>query len=252
MIARRRMFDRRPILTQFADKCSAREYIAQRLGPRVLPRRLHVATDPQAIPWDELPQRYVVKATHGSGWVRIVDGPADSADLTRLCSEWLSKSYYRMMREWPYKNIQPRIIIEEFIDDGNGQAPTDYKFFVFHGKPRFVQVDASRFTGHTRSLYDLSWKRLGFTMGYPPIPHDVPRPAHLTEMAEAAGRLADDVDFLRIDFYDTKRQFYVGEITTTPGAGLDRFSPPIANAQVGAFWLNRTASSKAMPPRAPD
>ena len=235
-IAYRRMFDRRPMLTQFADKCAARDYITARLGARVLPRLHHVTEDPRSIPWDILPERYVVKATHGSGWVRVVTSGVDREALTRQCQEWLGRSYYRHMREWPYKGIPPRIIIEEFIDDGSGCAPADYKLFVFDGRPAFIQVDGTRFSDHRRSFFDLKWQRLPFTLHYQPILHEVARPRHLEPMLEAAARLAAGVDFLRVDFYDTPEQFYVGELTTTPGAGLDVFCPLEADEQVGQLW----------------
>jgi len=236
-VFRRLMFDRRPILTQFADKYGARAYIEERLGSVVLPRLYHVTEDPATIPWESLPSRYVVKATHGSGWIRLVeDGGADRAAITQACSQWLRRNFYPVHREWPYKNIPPRIIIEEFLDDGSGGVPLDFKFFVFHGVPRLIQVDATRFSGHTRSLYDLGWNRLPVTLRFPPVPHEVPRPVHLEQMIAAAAELGRGIDFLRVDLYDTPRQFYVGELTTAPGAGREAFDPPEFDRELGRFW----------------
>jgi len=235
-VCHRLMFDRRPILTQCADKYAARDYIEHRLGSAVLPRLCHVTRDPATIPWDALPDRYVMKATHASGWIRVVTGSVDREALAHLCGQWLRQSYYSVSREWPYRNITPRILIEEFVDDGSGTVPPDFKFFVFDGKPAIIQVDASRFTGHTRALYDLQWRRLPVTLQFPPVPNETPPPEHLAQMIEAAAELGRGMDFLRVDLYDTPRQFYVGELATSPEAGLGVFTPRDFDESLGRLW----------------
>jgi TupA-like ATPgrasp len=235
-VCHRLMFDRRAVLTQFADKYGARAYIESRLGSGVLPRLYHVTSDPASIPWDSLPHRYVVKATHGSGWIRIISGAVDREDLARVCSQWLRTNYYSVNREWPYKNISPRILVEEFVDDGGGGIPLDFKFFAFGGEPGIIQVDASRFTGHTRAFYDPEWTRVPVTLRHPPIPNEVPRPIHLGQMIKAAVELSRGMDFLRVDLYDTPQQFYVGELTTAPGAGLEVFNPKDFDEHLGKLW----------------
>lgn len=239
----RLMFDRRPILTQLADKYGARAYIEERLGTAVLPRLYHVGQDPAAIPWDDLPPRYVLKATHASGWIKLVTGAVDREATLRLCSQWLRQSYYPVNREWPYKHIPPRILIEEFLDDGSGSSPPDFKFFVFDGRPAIIQVDAARFTSHTRSFYDLEWQRQPVTLRWPPVPYEVPRPRHLAQMIEAAVALGRGMDFVRVDLYDTPRQFYVGEITTTPEAGRGVFTPVDFDERLGRLWTSPRSGS---------
>jgi hypothetical protein len=127
-ILRRKVFDRRAIFTTFADKYAVREYVAARVGPQILPKIYYVTTDPASIPFNNLPQRFVVKPTHGSGWVRVVlDKDAlDRQELIRTCNQWLGRSYYEFLREHEYKNIPRRIMVEEFIDDGSGCVPKDY------------------------------------------------------------------------------------------------------------------------------
>lgn len=235
-VCHRLMFDRRPILTQLADKYGSRAYIEERLGSEKLPRLYHVTQEPATIPWETLPSRYVIKGTHGSGWVKLVTGSIDRVATERLCSEWLQQNYYWMHREWPYRNIVPRIMIEEFLDDGSGGVPADYKLFVFNGEPAIIQVDASRFTGHTRAFYDLEWKRLPVTLTYPAIPGEIPPPVHLHEMIEAAAELARGMDFLRVDLYDLPTRFYAGELTTTPGGGLEVFKPMDFDEALGKRW----------------
>ena len=119
-VLHRILFDRRAVLTQVADKAAVRDYVEARLGRQLLPERYYITIDPDTIPFDKLPDRFVVKRTHGSGWVQIVTDKStlDRATLIETCRGWLRQSYYEATREWVYKNIEPRIIVEQFIDDG--------------------------------------------------------------------------------------------------------------------------------------
>jgi hypothetical protein len=177
-ILHRILFDRRTVLTQIADKAALRSYVASRVGAHILPELYCVTTDPETIPFDDLPSRFVVKPTHGSGWVQIVTDKSklDRAALIKTCQGWLKQSFYEQTREWVYKNIAPRIIVEQFIDGGNGKAPNDYKLFVFGGVVEMIQVDADRFTHHQRRLYSPAWERLPVLLHYDDISGDVPGP----------------------------------------------------------------------------
>jgi TupA-like ATPgrasp len=237
-VLHRMLFDRRPILTQVADKAAVRDFVEERLGRSFLPECYHLTGDPETIPFDKLPVRFVVKPTHGSGWVEIVADKTtlDQAALKELCRSWLRQSFYEITREWVYKHIQPRIIVEQFIEDASGETPNDYKFFVFGGTVQMVQVDAGRFTDHRRRLYSPTWEKLPFLLEYDDINGDVPRPRHLKEMIAAAETLAKGFDFIRADFYDTPDCIYFGELTTTPGCGTSRFRPKEFDRHLGLGW----------------
>ena len=247
-IAYRKMFDRRPLLTQCADKYAVREFVASRLGPEVLPKLYCVTKDPAKIPFAELPEKFVVKPTHGSGWVRVVRDKSqiDTAELMKTCTAWLSQNFYEGGREWMYKNVEPQIIVEEYVEDGRGHtAPNDYKLFVFDGDVALIQVDVDRFGPHRRGFYDKDWKEVDVRLKYPPVTSPVPQPRHLREMIVAARILCRDIDFVRADFYDTERQIYFGELTTTPGSGLEVFTPRAYDAYLGAMWtLPRARQSR--------
>jgi hypothetical protein len=118
-VLHRNLFERRDAFTQIADKAAVRSYVERRLGPEILPKLYHLTGDPNTIPFDELPPRFVVKPTHGSGWVRVVTDKStlDRAALIATCADWLKRSYYRESREIVYKDVEPRILVEEFIDD---------------------------------------------------------------------------------------------------------------------------------------
>src|SRR4029077_3587877 len=237
----RKIFDRRRQLSTWADKYKVREYVRTKIGDAILPALYHVTADPFEIPFQKLPSQYVVKATHGSGWIQIVrdDTTIDKQDLISRCLGWLSLNYFALTREWLYRDIPPRIVIEEFLDDGTGRPPKDYKFFVFGGKVKIIQVDLNRFIHHTRNFYDLDCKRLDFRLIYENFDAPVVRPGNLERMIDYAQILSDNVDFVRVDLYDIGGKIYFGELTNTPENGLGRFDPPSWDEVFGAFWKMR-------------
>jgi len=238
----RNLFDRRSLLTQIADKAAVRSYIESRLGAQVLPQLYHLTTRPEGIPFDTLPDSFVVKPTHGSGWCQLVTDKStlDRAALIETCSGWLNRSYYRETGEIVYKHIQPRILVEQFIDDGKGRPASDYKLFVFGGRVEFIYVVTDRFTHHKRRLYTPTWERLDVRLESDDHAEgDVPPPPHLADMIAAAETLGGDWGFIRTDFYDTPAQLYVGELTMTPGGGRYRFHPKEFDRYLGTRWKLR-------------
>ncbi|MGO9242616.1 MAG: ATP-grasp fold amidoligase family protein [Bryobacteraceae bacterium] len=237
-VIHRMLFDRRDLLTQMTDKAAARSYVGSRLGPQILPKLYCLTTRPEDIPFDELPDRFVVKPTHGSGWVQVVTDRStlDRGALMETCNGWLGRSYYEEGRVWFYKNIEPRIMVEEFIDDGSGAVPNDYKLFVFDGAVEFIQVDVGRFIGHWRRLYTPAWEKLDVFNNQFLLAGDLPRPPHLAELLAAAETLGRGIDFVRVDFYDTREHIFFGELTMAPGGGTAAFTPKEYDYYLGSLW----------------
>jgi TupA-like ATPgrasp len=227
------LFDRRTVLRQLADKAAVRSYVASRLGHQVLPKLYYLTTRPDTIPFDQLPERFVVKPTHGCGWVQVVTDKSaiDRDALVGICARWLNQSYYDITREWVYKGIEPQIMVQEFIDDGGGPVPNDYRLFVFEGTVELIEVNVGYLTKGRVRLYTPAWKKLA-----PESPGDVPRPAHLAEMIAAAGTLCGELDFIRADFYDTPERLYFGELTTTPECAMGRFLLKGLDQHLGGRW----------------
>jgi hypothetical protein len=232
----RLVFDRRPILVTLQDKYAVREYVRKRLGDHVLPRLCCVTKNPAEIPFDDLPDKFVVKATHGCGWTYLVPDKArlDRQDLIAKSSAWLRWNYYDGGREWAYKHIEPRVIVEEFISDGTGPTPTDYKFYVFGGQVHLIWAMTGRFIDTRGDAYTPSWERLdrkrrGKSIGMP-----LPRPPHLDEMIRCAETLGGDLDFVRVDLYDAGK-VYFGEMTLYPSAGAEMYDPK-SNRYFGGLW----------------
>jgi hypothetical protein len=245
-VLHRNLFDRRDEFKQIADKAAVRSYVERRLGPEILPKLYHLTGDPDTIPFDELPPRYVVKPTHGSGWVRVVadNSTLDRAALIATCADWLKRNYYKESREIVYKDVEPRILVEEFIDDGTGATPNDYKVFVFGGSVEYIQADLNRFDHHKQLLYSPAWKKLDVRYVGDDISGEVEPPPHLREMIEAAEMLGRDWDFIRADFYDTAGRLYFGEITLTPNEGCVRFRPQEFDDYLGSLWKGHVRTDR--------
>jgi TupA-like ATPgrasp len=255
----RMVFDRRPILLELEDKYAARNFVRKRIGEDILPALYWVTTDPRDIPFDDLPDRFVAKATHGCGWNYLVPDKSslNRHDLVDRCTSWLSRNFYETSHEWVYKHIEPRLIIEEFVSDDTGLSPRTYKVFVFNGRASLIVVLTKAFeAGATRrpardlriDYYTTSWDRLNVKTRLKLIEQPVPHPPHLAEIIASAEILGDGLDFIRVDFYDS-RKVYFGEMAVYPGGGLE-FSDPKWNRHFGELWDSSVRGPVRKPGRA--
>lgn len=230
--------DRRPVKTVCADKYAVRDWVSERIGDQYLIPLVGVFEDARDIDLDSLPDGFAVKATHGSGWNLIVHDKKQldwTAETHRL-NDWLASSYYPYLREWQYRDIRPRLVIEELMLDEHGRIPSDYKLLCLTGAEAqtiIVEVDLDRHTRHSRNMYDLDWNRLPFRLTYPASDEHVPRPDRLDEMVEVARSLSRGFPFVRVDLYSTAEGLRFGELTLTPDGGGGRFEPPEWDRRLG-------------------
>ena len=236
-IQHRKLFFRDPLLTTLADKYAVREYVAERVGEKYLNDLYQVVDKAEDLDFDHLPNQFVLKATHGSGWNIIVRDKAnfDKKAAIQQLNEWLSQNYYDLGREWCYKNIKPRIIAEKILINEN-MIPIDYKFYCFSSHPKFIQVDIDRDTRHTKNIYDDNWNFLH--VQYVKRDHAINRdkPSTLIEMKHVAQKLSKGLDFLRVDLYEVKNRIIFGELTNYPNNGFGQFNPQKYDALFGSFW----------------
>jgi tetratricopeptide (TPR) repeat protein len=254
-ILHRQLFDRRPIRAQFVDKYRAREYVKDKIGEKYLPELYHVTTDPSNIPFENLPDKFVIKGTLGecSEQVRIVTDKStmNKSEIIEECNKWLNVDYHKETGAWQLKNVKPRVIIEQYIDDGKGEAPYDYKIFTYNGVPHYIQVEAGRFQDYSSTFHDTEWNRKPVTHGGGKnCSTPIDKPPHLKLMLELAQKLGEGQDFLRIDFYDAPEKPFVGEITGIAGTALTHFDPVSYDREFGAPWEEVYNKSKvpSLPP----
>ncbi|QMV39810.1 ATP-grasp fold amidoligase family protein [Cohnella cholangitidis] len=209
---------------KYVDKFKVRRYVSKRIGESYLVPIIGIYKKVSQIPIESLPQSFVMKATHGSGWnINVKDKTkVDWEKTSAKLKEWLRSNYYDLYREPNYKPLKGRILIEHRLEDPSGDLK-DYKFFCFHGKPVYVQVDGDRYKNHKRDIYDLNWNRLPFKAAYPNFPQLVHRPDALDQMTALAARLAKGFAMVRVDLYYTNNRIYFGELTFTPESGFKHY-----------------------------
>ena len=239
-IVYKKIYDRDPLLTKTSDKYRVRDYVKKVLGEKegekILIPLLYVTDKPETIPFEKLPKDFVVKANHGSGWNIIVrDGKYNKKEIIKKCKAWLKTPHGLDKLEWAYKNVKRKIIIEKLLEDNDGNIPKDYKFFVFHGKCKMIQVDFDRFCGHTKTLCDENWNYLDVVYGYEKG-RPLKKSEKINKLKKLAEHLAKPFSHVRVDLYCLGNQPYVGEFTHYSLTGMTPFKPEKFDFELGKYW----------------
>jgi hypothetical protein len=244
-VTARKLFDRRPVFFTLADKLRAREFAAARIGAQHLPRLFTVCERFEEIDFDRLPDKFVIKTNHGSHWVLFVGDKAalDKAAARRLVNRWLRTNYYVNSRECFYKNVKPRIMIEEYLLEDSGAPILDFRLYAFDGAVKFfsiqrrLAVDGARtFTRFTRARERLPDPVTSPASGAPAPLASIEFPANLEQILEIGDRLAQGFDFIRVDLYNPGGRIVYGELTTLPMGGVRPFNPLICDRMFGQEW----------------
>lgn len=238
-----KLYDREPEYTQMVDKYAVKDYVAKIIGEDYIIPTLGVWDKPEDIEWNSLPDKFVLKTTHGGGSAGVVICKDKSTfDRQRAVSklkESLKQDIYRTLKEWPYKNVPKRIIAEKYIEPHPEMNDLpDYKFFCFNGVPKYCQVISGRETKKCIDFFDRDWKHQPFhEPKHYPFAEVVPtKPKYYDKMWQAATQLADKKAFSRIDFYEVGDEVYFGEITFFPTSGMGGFSPEKWDYEFGK-WI---------------
>lgn len=225
-----------------ADKYLVRDFVAQRIGSEYLSKLIAVYDSVEEIDFDYLPEQFVLKGTHGSGFNIIcreksnVNWNEKKIEMNR----WLNTNYYWNNREPVYKDIQPRIIAEELLHQKDSDELRDYRFFCFHGEPKFIAVDFS-ITDKSktrRNIYNLDWNLLDVEISYPrELQVNLQKPEKLDEMIELSRKLAEGFPHARVDFYYIDDKIIFGEITFFHQNGMAEIKPSKFDEAMGS-WIN--------------
>ncbi len=234
----RKLYQRDPRLSVFADKIAVKREIARLVGEQYVVPTLWHGERPEDIPFESLKPPYVIKTNHGwndAVFIRSKDG-IDKKKIAAKMKKALRRDHGRANRERAYRGIKPEILVEKMLQTPDGGTPNDYKFFVYHGKAHFVQVDSNRFGEHKMAFFGRDWNKLPFTKGNLQIEGDVPKPLHYDLMIELAEKIGAQFDFVRVDFYDLPEGVFFGETTFYPAAGFGRFYPDEWDEIFGRPW----------------
>lgn len=224
-----KLYDRRPEYVRMVDKCEAKHYVAERIGKEYIIPTLGVWNSFDEIDFSALPDQFVLKCTHDSGGLVICADKSklDIAKAKAKIEHSLRRKYYLNTREWPYKDVKPRIIAEKYMVDESGYELKDYKFFCFDGKVKamFIATDRSADTETCFDFFDRDFNHLPFTNGHPNARREIPKPQGFEEMIALAEKLGKGIPQSRIDFYNIDGRIYFGEITFFHWSGLMPFKP---------------------------
>lgn len=226
-----KLYCRKNNFTNLVDKYEVKKIVAAEIGEEYVIPTLGVWESFEKIDFDSLPNQFVLKCTHDSGGLAICSDKLkfDINRARRKLNRSLKRNYYWFGREWPYKNVSPRIIAEQYMEDESNKGDlTDYKIHCFNGEPKVIQVITDRFSseGMINDHYYPTWEKLDLARGHHATSNKlIPRPAEMDEMLELAKKLSAGIPYLRTDFYIVNHQIYFGELTFFPASGFKPFVP---------------------------
>lgn len=209
-----------------ADKYKVREYIAEKGCEEILNDLIGVWENVEDIAWDILPEKFVLKCTHGSGYNIICTDRKkfDKEKAMGLLKKWMNETYGQNYCELIYSNITPRIIAEKYIETEDGKAPTDYKFFCSYGDPKFLYVMVGN--DEMQDYYTSDWKWLPVKSGGRPNANQrIEKPKRYNEMLKYASLLSEEFPLVRVDFYYEKDEIIFGEMTFLTTGGFTKYEP---------------------------
>lgn len=239
-----KLHNQRPEYTTMVDKLAVKEYVANIIGEEYVIPTLFVWNSLEEIEWEKLPQKFVLKTTHGGGGCGVVICHNKSSFDRQMAIEKLQTSMKsvagRAFREYPYYKVSKRIIAEQILEIKNqdGGELKDYKFFCFNGIVRFFKIDFGRFVDHHANYYSPTGQLLPFgESDCPPVPKHVETiPDSLSQMIAIAEKLSAGMPFLRVDLYNVDGMIYFGEMTFFPAGGLGKFTPVESDCEIGQMF----------------
>lgn len=236
-----------PEMPRCSDKYLVREYVKEKGLEHILTDLYGVFEKPEDICLDQLPDKFVLKLSNGSGTNVICTNKAELSEEEVICSfkQFAFKVRANLGREWPYMKTKSVIIAEQLLEDEThfNNAVNDYKIFCYDGKPEYIICVSDRYSNRCNHLvYDAQWHKIRVASEGARIEEDAPKPENLQEMLEVATKLSEDFPFARIDLYSLKNRIYFGEITFYPWSGYMEFEPEEFDFTLGEKFVLRKMS----------
>jgi len=236
-----KLYDRKPEYTTMVDKHEVKKYIEKLIGGKYIIPTLGIWDRFEDIDFDALPNQFVLKCTHDSGGLAICKDKKtfDKEAAKERIDKSLKRNYYYSGREWPYKNVRPRIIAEKYMEDEETKELRDYKFFCFNGVPKimFVATERQKQGEETKfDFFDMDYNHLDFRNGHPNATVWPAKPTRFDEMKTLAEKLSRGIPHLRVDFYEVNGKVYFGELTLSHWSGMVPFEPEEWDYRLGE-WI---------------
>jgi hypothetical protein len=239
-VIHRMLYNRDERFTIISDKLRVRDYVKNKVGSNYLIPLLWNGDKPEDIPFETLPNKFVIKCNHGCGYNIIVQDKTqvDIYKIKKQIKKWLNENfcYDKFLGiEWSYANIKPTILIEEFIGTNN-QIPKDYKLFCYSDHAEYILITFDRFQSTKEKHFSRDFTPLDVWNGAPQFSGDIVCPSNYEEMLRVADTLSTGFDFIRVDLYSVCDKIYFGELTCNPSGGFDPFIPKEYDYIFGKKW----------------
>lgn len=236
-----KVFFRPKILNQLVDKYEVRAYVKEKIGEKYLNEFYGVYYKVSEVDFEGLPNEFVIKGVHASSYNLIVKDKSklNKRKASKLFKKWLrTNQYYRTGQEWAYKDVQPKLMVEKMLIENGQTSLTDYKFYCFNGKAKFLEVHLDREEQHKRGFYDLNFEKMPFRYVSleKSIQKEIAKPSNFDEMKMLSEKLANNFPFVRVDFYSIKGRSIFGEMTFYPSDGRKDFIPNEYNKIIGDYF----------------
>ncbi|KNZ42047.1 hypothetical protein AKG39_08870 [Acetobacterium bakii] len=236
-----KLYGRNELMPLCCDKYSVRAYVSSCGCGELLNELLWEGYNPGDIPFDALPDAFVIKVSHGSSFNIICE---DKEKLNRnktvaTLNKWLKTKFLPCYGEWFYGIEKPRVVVEKYLIDQQTNALFVYGFYCFHGEPKIIGVKVPKNNGALFNVYDVNFNIFrDVTMSYKnDLESDIPKPKHLPEMLDYARRLSKCFIHVRVDLYYVDEKIIFGELTFTQSAGFSKILPHSFNVKMGS-WLS--------------
>ncbi len=232
-----KLYDRKPEYTKMVDKYEVKKYVENLVGKEYIIPTLGIYNTWEEIKFEELPNEFAIKCTHDSGSVVICKNK-DSFNKNKArkkIEKALKRNFYINGREWPYKNVKPRIIIEKYMKNEDEEELKDYKLFCFNGKPEIILVCSERYSSSNmcETWFDEDWNLMDIIEGNHRVDKNIKAPQSFKKMKYLASQLSKNIPFVRIDFYEVNSKIYFGEMTFFPASGFEKFDPKEWDKKLG-------------------
>ena len=235
-----KLYDRNPLYTQLVDKHEVKAYVTERVGAKYVIPELGLWNTVEEIDWIKLPQRFVLKTTHGGGNSGVVvckdKDKLDIEATRRKLNESMKQDLYKDSREWPYKNVPKRILAEKYVEDAATQELRDYKFFCFDGNVEFLFIGSERQKlgeDVKFDFFDKDYNHLVLRQGHPNSKVLPAKPSCFEEMKEVASKLSQGIPHVRVDLYEANGKVLFGELTFYHFGGIVPFEPTTWDKEFG-------------------
>lgn len=223
-----KLYNHNPIYTKLVDKYEVKKYVSDKIGSQYIIPTLGIWDRFEEIDFEKLPNQFVLKCTHDSEGIVVVRDKTklDKSEARNILNNSLKQNFYYIGREWPYKNVKPRIIAEEYMEDSRDGELRDYKFFCFNGEPKAMYIASERGTGKVKfDYFDLNFNHLNIKQKYENSEKRLRKPDTFEQMIEMSKILSKGFAHVRVDFYEVNGKLYFGELTFYHLSGFVPFEP---------------------------